>query len=349
MHNPFIFPYFGMLIPGLYWSPTGSAACLQIEKQAIEQPSVDVDSRFGQSIIMRGNELFIGQSRGVFSFFEAGLVHYYTRVDEDSAFTYDQEITAASPGIGHAFGTGIGFDGTTLVSGSDNPVAGQVEFFTLQTGVWTSDQLVLPNTFTVGGSRFGQECALDGVHALIAAPEAPNGGSIRGGVEYWENVAGTWTFRQAISSNTPTDGNHFGQGVAMASDSVAYIASVNSASNTLVERFTRSGTTWTYDSEFNIAFGSGSVSIDTLSMDSDGVNLSYGYSRHDADVNNEGMVLVTNQAGATLLQLDGTVLEDEFGTGTSIQGNEMAIGSSLADDSVPTARAGIAAIWDICF
>ena len=312
-------------------------------KQATESDLLRSNGSYGQGVSLLGNEMFIGEPGAVGSIFAVGEVHYYTRPDASSDFTRQSGFHSPTQTNGGEFGTSIDYDGSRVIVGEPN-VAKRANIFTLAGGVATSEVEIVANTYSDSASRFSRGVALVGDHCLIGAPGQDITQTDQGGVEYWERVAGTWTFRQAFTMNaTPVSIALFGSGVTMVDSSTAYIGWTTSGDVT-IEKWSRSGTTWTYVSSFTV---SGYSITSFVSLDSDGTNLILGAESYDdggdADV---GLAVVLSQAGVVLEEIFGDTVGNKLGGGVSIDGSEAVIGEP-GDDPSATNNAGTAGVWDV--
>lgn len=336
-------PYFGSLVPGLVQVQPPNVPGENTLEQTLQSDTLRANGLYGQGIALLGNEMFVGEPGALGSIFVVGEVHYYTRADEDSDWVRQSGFFANTQQSGQLFGSAVAYDGTNVAVGSPNPGAGDVWIY--QDNGGTFDQQITPS---VAGSadKFGTALDIVGDHILIGAPEAENGGTARGLVEYWENVAGTWTFRSSISANqTATNSQRFGQGIAMTDDSTAYIVvdkSTGVSTDCSVEKWTRSGTTWTFDSSWDLAYGNNSGLYKPLATD--GTRLIFGTYQNDTVSDSEGKVLILSLGGAILTEIDGSELQSDFGRGVAIDGEEAVIGLAHADPS-STSNAGRAEHW----
>jgi len=346
-----IVPYFGQLLPGLAKPARGGdGSCTPTQGQTVQSDTLRADGGFGAGVKLRGNELFIGEPGAVGSIFAVGECHYFSRADSSSSFTRQSGFFSPTQTNGGSFGTEIDYDGTRVVVSEPN-VAQRANVFTFSEGTATSEQEITANTYTGGSARFSAGLAINGSHLLIGAPNESLTVTSQGGVEYWTESGGTWTFQQAFTMNASKAAGkiYFGGGIAMTDDATAFIGFIN-GSNYTVEKWTRSGTTWTFDStafsltEYDVA------STPIITMDTDGTNLVIGFPSHDSGgstSNNYGACVVVSQNGTVLTEIIGTVIGNNVGEGCSIDGSEAAVGEP-DDDPSSTSNAGTTSIWDIC-
>jgi hypothetical protein len=350
------FPYFSFLVPGLVPIGKGIVACVQAMKQSLISPDPEASGRYGTGCKIVGNELFIGETlaRAGAIGFQIGVVQYYSRVDANSSFTFQSEFIPDSEASGGEFGTDVDYDGAKVIVGQVNTSnGGKAVVYDWSGSAWVLDE-EFDGDSLISGARFGRSVAIEGVHVLVGAPSVPGAGSARGEVQYWENIAGTWTFRNRFIGDVDVDTGRFGMGLCMVDDSTAYIlrngdaTGINQSDTSTVEKWTRVTTTWSYDSEWQVDFGTDDALF--ASMDTDGTNLIIGYSSFDdggLSTDNYGLALVFNQSGAELARIVGTVSDSQLGTGVSIDGTEVVVGLPT-DDHNSLTDPGTAEVWDVC-
>ena len=328
--------------------------CIQAQLQTLESDVPFASGGYGSGCLIRGDVLLVSERRAVGSIFQVGEVHLYTRPSAGEDFvrqTGTHQNTQINAGY---WGEGIcgNRDLTVWAAGAPNESGGtgSVEIWTRSGTTLTFDEKITPN-HAQGTAYFGVELGMyGGDHLLVGSYTYDDGADTdAGNVEYWENVAGTWTYRSSFVRNAAfTAGQRFGRGIAMTSDSECFVHSTTgSTTESLVERWTRSGTTWTYQDSFTVPFGTGSISTSKCQMDTDGTVLVFGAHRHDAVSNNEGLILITDLNGTELASIEGDTLETELGYGCSYDNGYVAAGAWLADPSA-TANAGEVEVWKVC-
>lgn len=325
----------------------GVTCVANVEGQTIEgQTAGDF---FGSGAKLLGNELFIGErltpNPDLFNF-PTGSVHYYSRPNADSDFVFQEEFFADDGGTSNGmFGTGIAYDGDRLAVGTPN-VSRTVDIFTVSGGTITFEQEITQNTAS-GASNFGQSLDIDGDHMLVGAPLDASG---VGRVEYWERVATVWTFRSSFVT-AEAGSLSFGIGVAMTNNTTAYILREDEADSISIEKWTRSGTTWTLDSTPVNDYSTHGTAVSVAPLDTDGTNLIVGFPQFDnggAVGDDYGAITVFDQDGNVLAEEVGDTLDYEFGYSATIDGTESVIGDHRADPAAG-ADAGSASVWELCF
>lgn len=304
---------------------------------------------FGTAIKILGNEMFVGETGAVHQTFQDGEVHLFTRADDQSPWVYDSSEGASTPSNGGEFGASVDYDGTRMVAGeTNNGASSACDVFTVTSGVMAFEQSVVPNTYTLTAGRSGRAVAINDTHLLFSVPNQNITENQQGGVEYWTRSGTVWTFQQAFTmGGTPLLGAQFGGGMVMTDSSTAFIAYCDTSdSNTLtIQKFTRSGSTWTYDSEFAIA-GYPNASTNYAVLGTDGTNIIAGQDGYDIGTNtNEGYVVVFDLTGNVTSEIIGDA-DDAIGSGVSIDGATAMVG--YAFDDTETTNSGIIREWDVC-
>jgi hypothetical protein len=335
----------------------GAEGCTQAEIQSFVADTQEINDYFGSGVAINGNTLVVGASRAdgdTLTFFETGRLEIWTRASASADFTYSHTTWPENETNGSFYGEMVVYDGSRLLVGQPNlPAPGRIVAYDGTTDASWDANIDGTGALTGTSPRFGYGIGMVGNHVIGGAPTADAagaGGSARGQCEYWEDVAGTWTHRQTFTTTKTSAGQRWGTGVAMTDDSTAYIyrhgdaAGANLSTVGTVEKWTRSGTTWTYDSEWTIPYGQGSDLLPT--MNTDGTNLVMGFGNHDAISNNEGITVILSQTGTILSTIEGDTLETEMGTGVAIDGSQVFIGEERAD--VGDTNTGSCNVWNWC-
>lgn len=352
-----IHPYNSYYSPkrGYFGLACGCDVCVAHEGQTLTSDVLKVTGLYGSAAALEGDELFIGEYLADSGGNAVGEVHYYTRPDANSDFVRQSGFHAPSPTSGMQFGFGLAYDGTTLVVGAPNSGAGgEVFVYTWNGSAWTHDQTITSGHYTTAPGnqdmRFGLDVAVSGNHMLIGAPDAFDGVTENGFVEYWELSGGSWSFVQKVDITSGVGGYNpnAGQGVCMVDDSTAFVTYNDSSDRKMVRKITRSGSSWSQDGSFNTGKLAGDASF--AKMDSDGTNLVVGFEVFDNGPGgslNGGAAFVYNQDGKQLGGVVGKTDGVRSGFGVAISGTELVVGSPF-DDPSSTSNAGSATLWTIC-
>lgn len=326
--------------------PVVSGPCVAAATgEVLQSDLLRTSGNYGTSCKQKDNELFVGEPGAVGSIFAVGEMHYYTRATVDDTWVRQSGFFSPTQSNGGSFGASVDYDGSRVIVGENN-VVNRANVFTFAGGVATAEQEIQANTYTDASSRFSNGVAVRGSHALIGAPGQDLTVTDQGGVEYWTESGGVWTFQQAFTVNgAPVTSMGFGQSIAMVDNATAYITFV-AATGIGVQKWTRAGTTWSYDSQFILTdYDNQGTNYATISTD--GTNLIIGQDGFDVGTGtNEGVVVVVSQSGTVLTEIIGS-LNEQIGAGVTLDGTEAVIGNQLADPS-GTSNAGTAEVWDVC-
>ena len=280
--------------------------------------------------------------------------------------TQQAYVKASNPGGDAFFGTSIAFstDGSTMAIGASEessnatgvdgnqadsslPGAGAVYVFARTGTTWAQQAYIKAGVASVGG--FGTAIALssDGSTLLVSAPnEAPPGG--QGAAYVYVRAGTTWALQTRLASPTPTNGDLFGQSVALSADgNTAAIGAYGESSYAGgVHLFTRSGTTWTHEA---------AIDSTTLQTATPVANDNFGWS---VALSSDGAHLAVGAigrggSGAVYLFTNGTVdgmplanangfTGDNFGWQVALSGDGtvVAVGSPMESDDVQAHASG---------
>jgi len=184
------------------------------------------------------------------------------------------------------------------------------EFTTGNDGLINTEMGIILSPDAISEDWFGSNIVLnsDSTIALISAHGRDDGGvSARGAVYVFTRSGSTWTYQQKILAPDPAADDWFGLGVDINSDAtIALIGACLKDEGGLVDRgvvyyYTRSGTTWTYQSKIlindlntNSYFGAG------IALNNTGDYALIGaYGKDDGGINSRGAVYVFTRSGNT--------------------------------------------------
>jgi len=343
---------------GAFMSPAGIGVSTIVEGAASTCPpeysgnflisdDPETSGAFGSGVKQVENELFVGERLGrPNDFFQYGLVQYFTRTAPGADWTFQSEIQSNDLQNASSFGRDIDYDGSRIIVGESGGI-GSADVFTFTGGVETFEQKITPDDATDTNQQFGISVALDGSHALIGAPNRDGVGLVEGAVEYWSESGGTWTFQQTLTTNGgPSAGDGFGMGVTMSDDSTAFISYYPGDGTIKVQKFTRSGSTWTFSEELSFDYvPNGAPNYSRL--DTDGSNIILTHNGYDASGTNtnEGLILVFDLEGSVTSEIIGDP-GDQLGTSASIWQAEAAVGQEAFTDT--NTGQGKVDFWDVC-
>jgi carbonic anhydrase/acetyltransferase-like protein (isoleucine patch superfamily) len=157
-------------------------------------------------IAFDGKTMLLGAPFAGISFAGAVFVFEYDEFAGAAGEWRQVQELRITPGplFGNNFGIAVAVDGNTALIGNDHSglSAGSVaEFVRDATGVWTRDETLMtePDGLLLEGDYFGAEIALDGDHALIAAPFRFEADGVKSAViPFWRDADGNWTRGQKM-------------------------------------------------------------------------------------------------------------------------------------------------------
>jgi hypothetical protein len=132
----------------------------------------------------------------------------------------------------------------------------------------------------------------------------------------------------------------------MTDDTNAYISYVNGTGELRIQHWTRSGSTWSFQSEFRGGDLTHPGSTNYVILDTDGTNIIAADAGYDVGIGtNEGVVLVFDTTGTATSEIVGSTNE-QLGTSATIEGDEAVVG--YAFDDTENTNAGKAEVWNVC-
>lgn len=184
------------------------------------------------------------------------------------------------------------------------------EFTTGNDGLINTEMGIILAPDGISEDWFGSNIVLnsDSTIALISAHGRDDGGvSARGAVYVFTRSGGTWTYQQKILAPDPALDDWFGLGVGINSDAtIALIGACLKDEGGLIDRgvvyyYTRSGTTWTYQSKIlindlniNSYFGAG------IALNNTGDYALIGaYGKDEGGILARGVVYIYTRSGST--------------------------------------------------
>lgn len=239
----------------LFPAPSRAAATLEQTLTARDGKAKD---SFGVSVAISDDTAVVGAPNEG----GGGVAYVFTR--SDGTWTERATLKAPVRAVGGKFGFEVAIDGDTIVVG-----APQVDEKTAGPGaahvfVRSGDAWPLEKTLTASdgenGDAFGSEVAVSGDTVVAGAPtddvRAP--GDNQGSAYVFTRTGGVWS-EQRLTARDGTEGDEFGQSVAVSGDRVVAGAWRDDVDLSLDEGsayvFTRAGATWTEQAKLTAADG----------------------------------------------------------------------------------------------
>ena len=202
-----------------------------------------------------------------------GSVHIFDR--SVMVWTEQVVLTPMDGAVLDGFGSGVAFEGETLIVGSpDHAHAGVAEggayvFVRSPGGVWAEEaELIASDTALDDG--FGWGVAVSGDLIVVGASYHDAGGMNAGAAYLFRGAGATWTEEAKLQASTPRPSDFFGRGVDVEGGRVVVGAPTNDLSDPFgfVYYFVGSGGVWSEEDSFQAAGGTfmdwfgGSVALD---------------------------------------------------------------------------------------
>ncbi len=223
---------------------TGTTWGLQ---QEITAPDGAQNDGFGKSVAIDGNTLVAGTD------YPKQSAYIYTR--SGATWSLQQELKGPNGG---RFSSSVAISGKTLAVGAvDDGTSGQGAVYVYaQTGTTWSLQTELTPPDGTNGDQYGSigALAIDGNTLVVGADQAAQG---NGAVYVYAGPS--WSLQQEIQAADGVLGGGFGQSVSVSGNTIAigspgWVAVQNGPTpRGAAYVFTRSGTTWSLQQEFNVA------------------------------------------------------------------------------------------------
>ena len=307
------------------------------------QPSVYTDGSYqGQSVSMSGDgyTAAVGwPDRKHATYDTPGCVRIWTR--SGTTWSQQTEIFASDATNSHKFGQSVSLseDGATLAVGASQ--GNRVYIYTRSGTTWTEQKKILDGvdhtiSHQIGNGWYGESVDLtsDGNNLVIGSPSYDYGGNAQGSAYVYTRSGTTWSYQATIIPSSRGIRDGFGWSVSIARGDGNTIAighkyeNANYAGYAWI--FTRSGTTWSAESNFR---HSTSVNADhfgrSVALSSDGNLLFAGAPNDKHGVNTGatvGRAFIFKRTGSTWavetpIEFSGGNNASNFGFAVAISSN----------------------------
>ena len=254
--------------------------------------SIAIDATNGTTVLVGANGATIGD--------QGAQGAAYVFVNEGTGWVQQQKVFADDGDTVDNFGFSTAIRGDTLFVGAHQAMVdghanqGAVYLFTQAGNVWTQAQKLSSSDGGVNDA-FGASMSFDGTTLVVGATGADGAGA----AYVFENVGGTWTEMQKLTSDDGANGDNFGDAVSLHGDDILVAADVatvdGDTSRGAGYLFTRVGGTWRQTHKFVASDGT----IDNF----------YGAA---AAFDGETAVLTSAQHNAAYFYTRDTVFADGF-------------------------------------
>ena len=193
------------------------------------------DLRFGDAIALSGNRVLIGAPAG-FGTDAPGVAYVY----QFDGTGWVERAKLEVPGADASFGETVAISGDVAVigAGRDDTAgedAGIAYVFAFEGNAWGSPTRLEPADPS-DGAFFGADVDVDGATIAIGSPgtrpalwDPPGSFGSEGSVYIYGHLRGTWRQLSQLSASNGTDGNRFGNSVAVFGDRLAINSSEETA------------------------------------------------------------------------------------------------------------------------
>jgi hypothetical protein len=349
------------------FSRSGSTWTFQ-SKITAPDPGAD---QFGYSVSISsdGSYALMGAFYDYVTYPNTGSAYIFSR--SGSTWSFQQKILAPDKGPQDFFGWSVSLssDGSYAVAtapGDDTGGTfqnGAAYIFSRSGSTWTyQSKLTAPDAATDDWLGESVSISGDGSYVLVGAesddrpgqPVTDNAGS----AYIWVRSGSTWTFQSKLTAPDGVSGDSFGNSVAISSDGSYALMGVRYDDVTYADQgsayiFSRSGSTWTYQSKLTAPdpYVADSFGYD-VSISSDGSYALVGATLTDDVAANSGSAYIFSRSGTNwsfqhkILAPDAAQ-SDEFGNSVSISGDgSYALVGAWKDDDV-AANSGSAYIYNL--
>lgn len=323
-----------------------------VQQQKLTASNGVQGQRFGQSVAISGDTIIIGAASGA----DSSMRSAYVFVRNNGLWS-EQAILQWSTGWGaQFFGISVDIDGDTAAIGSDDIAdgkrSGTVHMFTRNGSTWTFQERVIPPT-PQAGEKFGHSLSLDGDTLLVGAYQNDDQDTNAGTAYVYTRSGSAWSLQQQIfSSDSETNGDHFGFSVAL-SGNTAIIGAYRDDPASNPDQgsafvYTRTGNSWALQQKLAASnAGTDNSQFFGYAVGLDGDRAIVGATNIDNDFTpRRGAAYVferTNNSWTEehiMYSANDTVIPDsngdEFASAVAISGSQLIVGDRSENDAMGT-------------
>ena len=288
---------------------------------------------FGSSVAITGDGTIavVGASNGEDSTNNAsGVAYVFTRAG--SVWSLQQKLQANDTAAGNYFGCSVAIsdDGLTIAVGSsgNSSSRGSVHIFTKSGSTWTQQTKLIAND-GIANDQFGKTVAISSDGNTVASG-APGNLSSQGAVYIHTRSGSTWSQQAKIIPSNVATSDQFGISLDITTNGNMIVAgsSLHNGGNGVAYIFTRSGTTWTQQSELiPIDLANGDSFGYSVTVSNDGSIVMVGSPNSDPGaISSSGSAYiftkpVSNWTQQIKLTASNKANQDKFGSSVALAGN----------------------------
>lgn len=176
--------------------------------------------KFGYSVAISEDTIVVGAYQDDTAFSNGGSAYVFVR--NGTTWTQQQKLTPSDGTADDEFGNAVGITGEFIVVGSHlanlpgNSDAGSAYCFRRNGTVWTQTQKLIPLGGVELGDLFGESVAVSGSKIAVGAAGDDTPETRAGSVYvFTESGGGLYTFQQELTISNGTNGDNFGNSVAL--------------------------------------------------------------------------------------------------------------------------------------
>ena len=266
----------------------------------------------------------------------------YVFVRSGTTWSQQAQLTASDGAAGDRFGYSVAVSGDTAVVGAfDDNVGVNAHqgsaYVYLRTGTTWSEQAHLTAADGAAGDDFGISAALVGETAVVGADTDDVGGHANQGSAYvYLRTGTTWSEQAHLTADDGTDGDMFGNSVALSGETAVVSALFDDVGATADQGsayvFVRGGTTWSQQAHLTADDGGAGDRFGCSVALSDGTALVGAYYVDVGGNADQGSAYVFVRSGTTWSQqaqltADDGAAVDYFGFSVALSGETAVVGA----------------------
>jgi hypothetical protein len=183
-----------------------------------------VADKFGYSVAISGDTIVVGSYNDDAPLSNGGSAYVFVR--SGTTWTFQQKLAAAGGTADDEFGFSVAIGGETVFVGAHfadlpgNSQAGSVYIFRRSGTTWAETQKLVPTAAVILGDHFGESVAFSGGKIAIGASGDDTPETAAGAVYVFAESGGTYVLQQKLTILGGTNGDRFGNSVALEGDTL---------------------------------------------------------------------------------------------------------------------------------
>lgn len=313
--------------------------------------------KFGYSVAISEDTIVVGAYQDDAAFSNSGSAYVFVR--SGTTWTQQQKLTSPDGSADDEFGNAVGITGETIVVGSHfanllvgGADTGSAYIFQRSGTTWTQTQKLIPIAGSAGpilGDLFGESVAVGGGRIAIGAAGDDTPETRAGAVYVFvESGGGTYVLQQKLFSAGSTNGDNFGNSVAMEGNTLVAgaredtpIAGQTACGSAYVFEF--NGATWTPQGQLLASDGASFDRFGWSVAVSDGIVAVGARGDDTAAGPDAGSAYIFTRSGATWTEIQklapaDPLNGDRFGEGIALSFGNLVVGAAEKALSAPNGQ-----------